>query len=108
MRVVEFRTYRLKPGSREQFHRLLIEKSVPLMQHWGIDVLGYGPSMHDTSSYYLTRSFADLADLEALQAAFYASADWRCGPRKAIVDLIESDSNVVMALRAAAIDALRG
>jgi hypothetical protein len=107
MRVVEFRTYRIKSGGREQFHQLLIERSVPLMQHWGIDVLRYGPSMHNSSSYYLIRSFADLVDLEVQQAAFYASADWRCGPRKAIVDLIESDSNAVMTLRAAAIDALR-
>lgn len=107
MRVVEIRSYRLTLGSRELFHQLLSEQSLPLMQRWGIDVLGFGPSLHDEQSYYLVRSFADLADLETTQAAFYASTDWRNGPREAIVSLIEHDSNVVMALSDAAIAALR-
>lgn len=107
MRVVEIKSYRLTPGSRERFHQLLCQQSLPLMQAWGIDVLAFGPSLHDEHSYYLIRAFADLADLEATQAAFYASPGWRSGPRQAIVELIDSDNTVVLALSEAAIAALR-
>lgn len=81
--------------------------SLPLMRAAGIDVLDLGPSLHDADGYYLIRAFIDLAALEANQAAFYASPAWRNGPREAIVRLIEADSNVVMALDPARIDALR-
>ncbi|MCV2367968.1 NIPSNAP family protein [Roseateles oligotrophus] len=104
--MIEIRSYRLRAGSREHFHQLIIQQSLPLMQAWGMDVVAFGASQHDDCSYYLIRAFADLAEMEASQAAFYASPAWRSGPREAIVELIETDSNVVLALSAAAIDAL--
>lgn len=107
MRVVEIRSYRLAPGSAERFHQLVHQQSLPLMQNWGIDVLAFGPSLGDGCDYYLIRAFADLAALEAQQTAFYASPGWRNGPREAIIALIESDHNVVMALSEVAIEALR-
>lgn len=107
MRVIEIRSYRLRAGSRGRFHQLLEEQSLPLMQAWGIDVLRFGPSLQDECGYFLLRAFADMADLQATQAAFYASDSWRNGPREAIVALIESDFNVVLALSEAAIAALR-
>lgn len=106
MRVIEIRSYRLASGGRKQFHQWVSQHSVPLMQGWGIAVLGFGPSLHDQCSYYLIRAFADLADLEATQAAFYASPGWRNGPRAAILSLIESDANVVLELDETAIEAL--
>ncbi len=107
MRVIEIRSYRLRAGSRERFHQLVEQHSLPLMQAWGIAVLSYGPSLQDETGYFLMRAFADLAELDAAQAAFYASPGWREGPREAIIELIESDSNVVLALSEAAIEALR-
>ena len=108
MRLIEFRSYRLKPGSRLMFHQLLSDQSLPLMLAFGLDVVAFGPSLHDDCGYFLIRAFDDLADLEASQAAFYASPGWRSGPREAIVELIEADSNTVLSLSAAAIAALRG
>ena len=107
MRVIEIRSYRLRAGNRARFHQLLEQQSLPLMQAWGIDVLRFGPSLLDDSGYVLIRAFADLTELHATQAAFYASPSWRSGPREAMVSLIESDSNVVLALSEAAIAALR-
>ncbi len=107
MPVVEIRSYRLLPGSRATFHQLVSEHSLPLMLAWGMDVLDFGPSLHDADGYFLIRAFHDLATLEAVQAAFYASEAWRSGPRAAIVSLIASDSNVVMAMSQQRIDAFR-
>lgn len=107
MPVVEIRSYRLLPGSRATFHQLVRQHSLPLMLAWGMDVLDVGPSLHDADAYFLIRAYQDLATLEAEQAAFYASEAWRSGPRTAIVSLIASDSNVVMAMSQPRIDALR-
>lgn len=107
MPVVEIRSYRLVPGSRDRFHRLINQQSLPLMLEWGMDVVDFGPSLHDADSYFLIRAFNDLMLLELAQAAFYASPAWRKGPREAIVSLIASDSNVVMAMSHERIEALR-
>jgi hypothetical protein len=42
--VLEIRTYRLKAGSEEAFHRLVAEQSVPLLRRFAIDVVRFGPS----------------------------------------------------------------
>lgn len=107
MPVIEIRSYRLVPGGRDRFHQLVSQQSLPLMRACGIDVVAFGPSLHDTEGYFLIRAFHDVAELGAAQAAFYASPAWRDGPREAIVGLIASDSDVVMALSPDRIDALR-
>lgn len=107
MPVIEIRSYRLVPGSRDRFHGLISQQSLPLMLEWGMDVVGFGPSLHGADSYFLIRAFKDLMQLEHDQADFYASPAWREGPREAIVSLIASDSNVVMAMSQERIEALR-
>ncbi|MDC6169547.1 NIPSNAP family protein [Paucibacter sp. XJ19-41] len=107
MPVIEIRSYRLVPGSRDRFHQLIDQQSLPLMLDWGIDVVDFGPSLHDADGYFLIRAFHDMVTLEVAQAAFYASPAWRNGPREAIVSLIASDSNVVMEMSHDRIEALR-
>lgn len=107
-RLVEIRSYRLKPGTGPRFHDLLTEESVPLARRWGLDVVTHGPSLHDPDAYYLIRAFRDLRDLQESQAAFYASPEWRLGPRQAIVELIVADADSVLWLPREAVEAMRG
>jgi len=81
--------------------------SVPLHQQWGIEVVWHGQSLHDPDSYGLIRGFADLATLEATQAALYASDDWRAGPREGILSRIETATKIVIPMNEAAIESLR-
>jgi hypothetical protein len=106
-RLVEIRSYNLKPGSRIEFHRLVCEKSLPLLKRWGVDVVTFGPSPHDDNSYYLIRTYKDLDDRKSSQDAFYGSPDWRQGPREAIVSLIDSDTSIVIEMEASVVDSLR-
>lgn len=106
-RFVEIRSYNLKPGTRPEFHRLVVEHSLPMLQRWGVDVVAYGPSPHDDGSYYLIRAYDSLEDRERSQDAFYSSDEWRQGPRQAIVDCIESDTSVVIEMALSTIDGLR-
>src|SRR6266498_1665418 len=75
--VVEIRTYKLRPGSGAEFHRTVVEESVPMLQRWGVDVVAFGPSLDDDDSYYLIRSYPSLEERQRSQDAFYGSDEWR-------------------------------
>ncbi|MGH9883551.1 MAG: NIPSNAP family protein [Pyrinomonadaceae bacterium] len=106
-KMVEIRSYNLKPGSRNQFHRLVLRESLPLLNRWGVDVVAFGPSLHDSNSYYLIRAYESLDDRQSSQDAFYGSAEWRQGPREAIVSLIDSDTSIVIEMDSSVVDSLR-
>ena len=106
-RFVEIPAYNLKPGTRADFHRLVTERSVPMLRRWRVDVVAFGPSLHDSDSYFLIRAYASLEDRQQSQDAFYGSDEWRHGPREAILDLIVSDTSVVVEMDPATVDGLR-
>jgi hypothetical protein len=106
-RAVEFRSYNLRAGGRDAFHRLAAGRSIPMLLRHGVDVVAFGPSLHDASSYYLIRAFPSLEDRERSEEAFYGSAEWREGPRDAILALIESYATIVLELDDMALDGLR-
>jgi ketosteroid isomerase-like protein len=106
-RTVEIRSYNLKPGTRGRFHRLVESDALPLLRRARIDVVSYGPSLHDADSYYLMRSFASIDDRQRTEDSFYGSAEWRDGPREAILACIENYTTVVVELDAATLDGLR-
>ncbi len=106
-KFVEIRSYNLKPGTREEFHRLVLEKSMPMLEKWKVDVVAFGPSLHDENSYYLIRAYQGLADRQKSQDAFYGSDEWRQGPRDEIVGLIENYTTVVVEMEEAVVEALR-
>jgi hypothetical protein len=93
---IEIRTLNLKPGTREQFHRLYVEEALPLLKRWNMDIVAHGPSLHDENSYYVIRRFDSLAQREQMEDTYYASDDWRQGPREALLALIESYVDVVL------------
>lgn len=105
--VVEIRALILRSGHRAEFQRLYTERALPLLRRWGVDVVAYGPSLHDEASFYVIRAFADVPERQRLEDAFYGSDDWRKGPREAMLALIESYSDVVLELDPAAVAALR-
>lgn len=106
-RVVEIRCYNLKSGTRDRFHQLFVQVSLPLLERFKVDVVAYGPSLHDSDSYYLMRSYASLEERQKSEDAFYGSDDWRKGPREAVMADIESYTTAVVQLDDAAIQGLR-
>jgi len=104
---LEIRSYNLKPESGDEFHRLFLEEAMPLLKRWNVDVVAYGPSLHDQNSYYLMRRYDSLAQREESENAFYSSDEWRQGPREAILALIENYTEIVMELDDATLQGLR-
>ncbi|MGH9794896.1 MAG: NIPSNAP family protein [Candidatus Acidiferrales bacterium] len=107
IRVVEIRSYNLKAGTRERFHQLFEREALPMLRRWKVDVVAYGPSLHDSDSYYLMRAFPSVEDRQRSEDAFYESDEWRKGPREAILACIESYATVVVQLDSAALQGLR-
>lgn len=105
-RVLEIRTYRLKPGMGEAFHRLMQTRCLPLLRAWGMDVVRAGPCRLEAEGYVLLRAFEDAGHLQASQDAFYGSDGWRLGPREEVLACIEMYCSVVLELEEAAIRAI--
>ncbi len=78
-----------------------------MLKRWNVDVVAYGPSLHDADSYYLIRAYASLSARQQSQDAFYGSAEWRQGPRDAILALIESHTSFVIEMEEGALENLR-
>ena len=106
--LIEIRSINLKPGPRDEFHRIYIEEALPMLKRWNFDVVAHGPSLHDENSYYVIRRFDSLAQREQSEDAYYASDDWRQGPREAILALIENYTDIVLELDEVSVQGLRG
>jgi len=104
---VEIRSYNLKPGTHAEFHRLFLEEALPLLKRWNVDVVAYGPSLHDENSYYLMRRYDSLAHREESEDSFYGSDEWRKGPREAILACIENYTEFVTELDEVTLQGLR-
>ena len=78
-----------------------------MLRRWHVDVVAYGPSLHDPNSYYLIRRFDSLSQRDESENAFYGSDEWRQGPRAAILALIENYTEIVLALDEITIQGMR-
>jgi hypothetical protein len=105
--VVEIRSYNLKPGTRERFHQRFEREALPMLRRWNVDVVAYGPSLHDSDSYFLMRAFPSVEQRQRSEDAFYGSDEWKKGPREAILADIDTYTTVVVRLDAAALRRLR-
>jgi quinol monooxygenase YgiN len=106
-RLLEIRTYRLKPGTIEAFHDAVHTKAVPMLQAKGMDVVAYGRSDHEEETYFLARSYTSREALEREQAEFYGSEDWKLGPRSELVDRIQTYMNTLIWLSEVAVASMR-
>lgn len=99
MAIIEIRTYRLVPGTRDDFLRVMREVALPLLGAHGISVVRFGPSLVDEEGHeeaYLVRRFASVEERAALEDAFYGSDAWHKGPREDVVSRIETYHTIVI------------
>jgi NIPSNAP protein len=107
MRLVEIRSYELKPGTQDEYDRLFREEAAPLLRRFEIDVVAVGPSAGDLNGYFLMRAFDDLDDRTRREDEFYASSEWRDGPRQAVLDCIVTYTDAVLELPDDLVEGLR-
>jgi hypothetical protein len=108
--ILEIRTYRLKPGTGDDFVRVMREQAVPLLATFGLDVVDCGPSIvaeDGDEEAYLIRAFPSLAARDEQEERFYGSEEWRTGPRDGILGPIECYHTIVLEVPDHAVAALR-
>jgi hypothetical protein len=74
--VIDIRTYAVSPGFGGELVRLLREGSLPLLEHFGIHTVAFGPSTRHSDRYPVIRSFRSESERVAQLEAFYGSAAW--------------------------------
>jgi ketosteroid isomerase-like protein len=105
--MVEIRSYNLKPGTRDRFHQLFLKEALPMLGRWKVDVVAYGPSLHDKDSYFLMRAFEGIEQRQKDEDAFYGSQEWIKGPRERVLADIDSYTTIVVHLDEATLRGLR-
>lgn len=95
--VLDLRTYRCVSGKRDEFLRLMAEETVPMLRRDGIEVVSFGPSVHDDDHAYLIRFFESVEQRADQLARFYGSEEWRTSFDERVMSLIETYHVVVVA-----------
>jgi hypothetical protein len=106
MKIIEIRTYKLKPGYAQRFVSAFAD-AIPLVRASGMDVVAFGRSEHEHESFYLIRAYSDLAQLEEQQDAFYSSDGWRSGPREPLISCLEYYLNTLVWLSEQGVEDIR-
>jgi cellulose biosynthesis protein BcsQ len=94
--IVEMRTYRLKPGRREEFLSVFLDRSLPAHQRIGMKILGPFLSVEDPDVFFFMRGFPDLASREPMKEQFYEGALWKQELEHVLLPLIEKYDVVVV------------
>jgi hypothetical protein len=98
--VLDLRTYKLVPGGGDAFDRIVREGALPMLRRFGIDVVGYGPSIAEDDRYCLVRAFASKAVRDEQLGSFYGSDGWRENYDGDVMALIETYHTVVIPVAA--------
>jgi hypothetical protein len=75
--IVEMRTYKLKPGTREHFLDLFRRFTMPEHARLGMPIIGPFRSIEDPDVFFFMRGFSNLESRELLKATFYEGALWK-------------------------------
>lgn len=87
--VIEMRTYKTKPGRREEFLEIFRSKSLPAHAQIGMKTLGPFPSVEDPDTFFWMRGFPDLTSRETLRAAFYEGELWKKELEQTLLPMLE-------------------
>lgn len=104
--LVEIRSYDLNAGTRDRFHEFFVREALPMFRRCKIDVVAYGPSLHNGDSYFLVRACAKFED-QHLEDALPGKAEWQKGPGQAMVANIRNSTAVVLRIDETTLRGLR-
>jgi hypothetical protein len=87
--IIEMRTYRIKPGLREQFLEIFRTRSVPAHAEIGMRILGPFLSVEDPDVFFFMRGFPDLDSREPMKAKFYEGQLWKQELENVLMPMLE-------------------
>lgn len=94
--VIEVRTYRIVPGRRDAFVRLMRDLAIPAHRQIGMRILGPFPSAEDDSTLVWLRAFPDADSREPMKEAFYGGDLWLGEMESVVMPLIERYESILV------------
>ena len=88
--IVEVRSYRIKPGRREEFIKFFETRSIPALRSHGMKILGPLLDLENPNKFVFLRSFPSLDERERMKNAFYEGALWKNELEAIAMPLIDS------------------
>jgi hypothetical protein len=88
--IVEVRSYRIKPGRRQEFIEFFETRSVPALRAHGMTVLGPLLDLENPNKFVWLRSFPSLDDRDRMRSAFYEGTLWKDELEAIAMPMIES------------------
>ena len=75
--IVEVRSYRIKPGRRDEFIRFFETRSVPALRSHGMKILGPLLDVENPNKFVFLRSFPSMDERERMKNDFYEGDLWK-------------------------------
>ena len=88
--IVEVRSYRIKPGHREEFIKFFETRSIPALRAHGMKVLGPLIDLENPNKFVFLRSFPSLEDRERMKNEFYEGELWKNELEGIAMPMVES------------------
>jgi len=88
--IVEVRSYRVKPGRREEFIQFFETRSVPALRSHGMRVVGPLLDLENPNKFVWLRIFPSLHERERMKVAFYEGELWKNELESIAMPMIES------------------
>ena len=87
--IVEMRTYKLKPGKRQECLEIFRTRSMPAHAEIGMKILGPFLSIEDPDTFFFMRGFPDLASRDPMKEQFYEGELWKRELETVLMPMIE-------------------
>lgn len=88
--IVEVRTYRIKPGRRDEFIEFFETRAVPALRSFGMQVLGPLLDLENPNRFIWLRSFPSLEERDRMKEAFYEGELWKSELEAIAMPMLES------------------
>ena len=88
--IVEVRSYRIKPGRRDEFIKFFEERSIPALRSHGMKVVGPLLDLENPNKFVWLRSFPSLEERERMRNDFYEGELWKNELEAIAMPMLES------------------
>jgi hypothetical protein len=88
--IVEVRSYRIKPGHRDEFIQLFQTRAIPALRSHGMKILGPMIDVENPNKFVWLRSFPSLEERDRMKNEFYESTLWKNDLERLAMPLLES------------------
>jgi len=88
--IVEVRSYRIKPGHRDEFIKFFESRAIPALRSHGMRVVGPFLDLENPNKFVWLRMFPSLEERERMKTDFYEGELWKNELESIAMPLLES------------------